>query len=165
MGKKNNSYKASYKLKVICFTEQSGNRAAQSEFWILESNVRYWRKQEELLKLSKVWHFVVQKLENLYILHTMIFRRPNYKKKFAYYASKYGIVMWCTVLYIEARKPLCMLAFLLFDAHLVSIFGLSICSGTAVVSTQLWEFAQCVSYSMKDVTCLDRYWPRHLAKV
>jgi hypothetical protein len=48
--KKNNSYTASYKLKVISFAEQFGNRAAQREFEILESNVRYWRKQKELLK-------------------------------------------------------------------------------------------------------------------
>jgi hypothetical protein len=30
--------------------EHFGNRAAQREFGILESNVRYWRKQKELLK-------------------------------------------------------------------------------------------------------------------
>jgi hypothetical protein len=53
MGKKNNSYTASYKLKVIRFTEQFGNRAAQREFGILECNVRYWRKQKELLKQAK----------------------------------------------------------------------------------------------------------------
>jgi hypothetical protein len=35
---------------VISFAEQFGNRAAQREFGILESNVRYWRKQKELLK-------------------------------------------------------------------------------------------------------------------
>jgi hypothetical protein len=33
--------------------EQFGNRAAQREFGILESNVRYSRKQKELLKNSK----------------------------------------------------------------------------------------------------------------
>jgi hypothetical protein len=53
MGKKNNSYTASYKLKVISFAEQFRNRAAQTEFRILESNVRYWRKQKELLKNAK----------------------------------------------------------------------------------------------------------------
>jgi hypothetical protein len=37
MGKKNNSYTASYKLKVISFEEQFGNRAAQRELGILES--------------------------------------------------------------------------------------------------------------------------------
>jgi hypothetical protein len=50
MGKKNNSYTASYKLKVISFAERFGNRAAQREFGILESNVRYWRKEKESLK-------------------------------------------------------------------------------------------------------------------
>jgi hypothetical protein len=53
MGKKNNSYTASYKLKVISFAEQFGNRAAQRGFGILESNVRYWRKQKEWLKNAK----------------------------------------------------------------------------------------------------------------
>jgi hypothetical protein len=38
---------------VISFAAQFGNRAAQREFKILESNVRYWRKQEELLKNAK----------------------------------------------------------------------------------------------------------------
>jgi hypothetical protein len=78
-----NSYAAWYKLKVISFAEQFGNRAAQREFGILESNVRYWRKQKELLKNKKMTrgHFVVRKLVNLYILRTPIFQRPNQKKK------------------------------------------------------------------------------------
>jgi hypothetical protein len=53
MGRKNNSYTAPYKLKVISFAEQFGNCAAQREFGILESIVRYWRKQKELLKNVK----------------------------------------------------------------------------------------------------------------
>jgi hypothetical protein len=53
MGKKNNSYTASYKLKVISFAEQFGNRAAVREFGILESSVRYWRKQKEALRNTK----------------------------------------------------------------------------------------------------------------
>jgi hypothetical protein len=79
MGKKNNSYTASYKLKVISIAEQFGNRAAQREFGILESNVRYWRKQKELLKMQKVTvgHFVIRKMENPRILHTPIFQRQN----------------------------------------------------------------------------------------
>jgi hypothetical protein len=39
MGKKNKSYTASYKLKVIRFVEQFGNRAAEREFGIQESSV------------------------------------------------------------------------------------------------------------------------------
>jgi len=39
-----------YKLKVISFAEQFGNRAAEREFGILESSVRYWRKQKALQK-------------------------------------------------------------------------------------------------------------------
>jgi hypothetical protein len=50
MGKKNNSCTSSYKLKVISFAEQFGNRAAQRELGILECNVRYWRKQKELFR-------------------------------------------------------------------------------------------------------------------
>jgi hypothetical protein len=50
MGKKNYSHTVSYKLKVISFAEHFGNRAAQREFGILESNVRYWRKQKQLFK-------------------------------------------------------------------------------------------------------------------
>ena len=53
MGKKNNSYTASYKLKVISFAEQFGKRAAEREFGILESSVRYWRKQKEALRNRK----------------------------------------------------------------------------------------------------------------
>jgi hypothetical protein len=53
MGKKNNSYTASYKLKMISFAEQFGNRAAEREFGILESRVRYWRKQKEALSNTK----------------------------------------------------------------------------------------------------------------
>jgi len=53
MGKKNNSYTASYKLKVISLAEQFGNRPAEREFGILESSVRYWREQKEVLRNTK----------------------------------------------------------------------------------------------------------------
>jgi hypothetical protein len=53
MGKNNNSYTASYKLKLINFAEEFGHRGAKREFGILESNVPYWRKQKELLKNEK----------------------------------------------------------------------------------------------------------------
>ena len=56
MGKKNNSYTASYKLKVINFTEQFGNHAAEREFGILESSMRYWRKQKEALRNRKSYN-------------------------------------------------------------------------------------------------------------
>jgi hypothetical protein len=69
MGKKNNSYTASYELKVVSFAEHFGNRAAEREFGILESNVRYWRKQKEDQDL--------QKKKNPHILRTPIFQRPN----------------------------------------------------------------------------------------
>jgi hypothetical protein len=85
MGKKNNSYTASYKLKVISFAEQFGNRAAEREFGILESNVRYWREQKEDQDLHK---------KNPHILRTPLLQRPNWKKKYANYASKYGIYVF-----------------------------------------------------------------------
>jgi hypothetical protein len=53
---------------VISFAEQFGNRAAEREFGILESNVRYWRKQKEDQDLHT---------KNPHILRTPIFRRPN----------------------------------------------------------------------------------------
>jgi hypothetical protein len=94
MGKKNNSYTASYKLKVVSFAEKFGNRAAQREFGILESNVRYWRKQEELFKKMRkvtVGHFVVRKLEKYtYYVHPDFSTAKLEKEKCANYASKYG---------------------------------------------------------------------------
>jgi hypothetical protein len=38
---------------LISFAEQFGNRAAEREFGILESGVRYWRKQKEELRNTK----------------------------------------------------------------------------------------------------------------
>ena len=38
---------------MISFAEQFGNRAAEREFGILESSVRYWRKQKEALRNTK----------------------------------------------------------------------------------------------------------------
>jgi hypothetical protein len=68
MGKKNNIYTASYKLKVLSVAEQFGNRAALRQFGILDCNVRYWRKQN-----GTVGHIVVRKLQNRHILRTPIF--------------------------------------------------------------------------------------------
>jgi hypothetical protein len=48
MRKTNNSYTASYKLKVISFAEEFGNRAAEREFGILETSLRYWRGKKAL---------------------------------------------------------------------------------------------------------------------
>jgi hypothetical protein len=38
---------------VISFAEQFGNRTAEREFGILESSMRYWRKQKEALRSTK----------------------------------------------------------------------------------------------------------------
>jgi hypothetical protein len=92
MGKKNNSYTASYKLKVISFAEQFGNRAAQREFGILESNVRYWRKQKELLKNAKSDSTAFRGPKagkSAYFMHPD-FSAAKLEKKCANYASKYG---------------------------------------------------------------------------
>jgi hypothetical protein len=80
MGKKNNSYTASYRLKVISFAEQFGNRAAQREFGILESNVRYWREQKELLGNAKSdsGAFCGPKAGKIHVFYAPpIFQRPN----------------------------------------------------------------------------------------
>ena len=48
------SYTTAEKLKVIQFAEQHGNRSAQQEFDIAESNIRFWRRSQE--KLEKIPH-------------------------------------------------------------------------------------------------------------
>jgi hypothetical protein len=93
MGKNNNSYTALYKLKVIRFLEQFGNCAAQREFGILESNVRYWRKQKELLKNAKSVSRAFRSPKagkSAYFMHPD-FSAAKLEKKCANYASKYGI--------------------------------------------------------------------------
>ena len=55
MATKRQSYTTSEKLKIIKFAEEHGNRAAQREFGIAESNVRLWRKSKEnLQKMSRL---------------------------------------------------------------------------------------------------------------
>ena len=49
-GTKRQSYTVSDKLRIINFAEQHGNRAAEREFGISESNVRLWRKSKENLE-------------------------------------------------------------------------------------------------------------------
>ena len=44
---KQQSYTTAEKLKVIQFAEQHGNRSAQQEFGIAESNIRLWRRSKE----------------------------------------------------------------------------------------------------------------------
>jgi len=50
MATKRQSYTVSEKLRIIQFAEQNGNRAAQREFGVTESNVRLWRKSKENLE-------------------------------------------------------------------------------------------------------------------
>ena len=57
MAMKRQSYTTSEKLKIIQFAEEHGNRAAQREFGIAESNVRLWRKSKEnLQKMPRLQH-------------------------------------------------------------------------------------------------------------
>ena len=47
---KRQSYTVSDKLRIVNFAEQHGNRAAEREFGVSESNVRLWRKSKENLE-------------------------------------------------------------------------------------------------------------------
>ena len=47
---KRQSYTISDKLRIIQFAEQNGNRAAEREFGVSESNARLWRKSKENLE-------------------------------------------------------------------------------------------------------------------
>ena len=49
-GTKRQSYTVSDKLRIINFAEQHGNRSAEREFGVSESNVRLWRKSKENLE-------------------------------------------------------------------------------------------------------------------
>ena len=51
---KYNSYTAGFKLKVVAFAEQHGNRAAERQFSVSEKLVRGWRKIKHELKHTNV---------------------------------------------------------------------------------------------------------------
>ena len=55
--RKRQGYTVSEKLRIVNFAEQNGNRAAEREFGVSESNVQIWRKSkenlEELLRLKR----------------------------------------------------------------------------------------------------------------
>ena len=44
------SYTVSEELRIVNFAEENGNRAAEREFGVSESNVRLWRKSKENLE-------------------------------------------------------------------------------------------------------------------
>ncbi len=50
---KRKSYDAGFKIKVVLFAKEHGNRAAMREFGVNESAIRGWRKQEDALKKTK----------------------------------------------------------------------------------------------------------------
>lgn len=46
------SYTAGFKLNVVAYAKEMGNRAAGNLFCVNEKQIRYWKKQEDLLRLS-----------------------------------------------------------------------------------------------------------------
>lgn len=75
---KRQSYTVSDKLRIIHFAEQNGNRAAEREFGISESNVRLWRKSKENL----------EKMPRL--------KRANRGKKAAWPELEIDLLAWIT---------------------------------------------------------------------
>lgn len=75
---KRQSYTVSDKLKIIQFAEQNGNRAAEREFGVSESNVRLWRKSKENL----------EKMPRL--------KRANRGKKAAWPELEIDLLAWIT---------------------------------------------------------------------
>ena len=75
---KRQSYTTAEKLKVIQFAEQHGNRSAQQEFDIPESNIRLWRRSKENL----------EKMPRL--------QPANHGKKAAWLRLKQDVMAWIT---------------------------------------------------------------------
>ena len=75
---KRQSYTVSDKLRIIQFAEQNGNRAAEREFGVSESNVRLWRKSKENL----------EKMPRL--------KRANRGKKAAWPELEIDLLAWIT---------------------------------------------------------------------
>ena len=75
---KRQSYTVSDKLRIIQFAEQHGNRAAEREFGVSESNVRLWRKSKENL----------EKMPRL--------KRANRGKKAAWPELEVDLLAWIT---------------------------------------------------------------------
>ena len=48
--RKRSSYETGFKLRVIKYAEEHGNRGAEREFSVSEKLVRFWRKQKEVLQ-------------------------------------------------------------------------------------------------------------------
>ncbi|BFZ19394.1 hypothetical protein BsWGS_22433 [Bradybaena similaris] len=48
------SYEAGFKLKVILYAEDHGNRQAAREFGVAESNIRLWRQHRKMIFTSKM---------------------------------------------------------------------------------------------------------------
>ena len=85
-GTKRQSYTVSDKLRIVNFAEQHGNRAAEREFGVSESNVRLWRKTKENL----------EKMPRL--------KRANRGKKAAWPELEIDLLEWPG----EEKKPACL---------------------------------------------------------
>ena len=85
-GTKRQSYTVSDKLRIVNFAEQHGNRAAEREFGVSESNVRLWRKTKENL----------EKMPRL--------KRANRGKKAAWPELEIDLLKWPG----EEKKPACL---------------------------------------------------------
>ena len=53
MTKTRKSYAAAFKLQVVEYSKNNGNRAAGRNFSINEKQVREWRKEEDILQQTK----------------------------------------------------------------------------------------------------------------
>lgn len=50
MGKIRRSFTANKKLQVIKYAEKHGNRSAEKQFNVAESNIRFWRKNKTIIE-------------------------------------------------------------------------------------------------------------------
>jgi hypothetical protein len=91
MGKKKNSYTASYKLKVISFTEQFGNRAAQREFGIQRALLEETERTIKTCKSDGREFRGPKAGKSAYFTHPDFLAVKLEERKCANYASKYGI--------------------------------------------------------------------------
>ena len=67
--RKRSSYETGFKLRVIKYAEEHGNRGAEREFSVSEKVVRDWRKQKEVLqsmpKTKRARRYMVSPYEEL----------------------------------------------------------------------------------------------------
>jgi hypothetical protein len=77
-----------------------------------------------------------------------------------------NVVVTLSVSNIEAWKPLCVLVFLLCNAHLLSLclaFSSALVPQPLLFGLMVWQLPCCVFSDFEGVTCLGSYWPQNLA--